>query len=693
MGLPALSVDVDAKLDKFNGKMNQLGGKADQAVSAIEGKFAAFNPSFSTQNYNASLTGMVVGAASTFGGIAGIAGLAFAAVIAGVVQANKYLADMDSAANRAGLSLRRFQEYKFGAGAIGVSDTDFSSSIDRVAENLQRAKFEANDLNRVMAANGVPLKDTNGKLVDMDKLLRASVDVIQRAPSLQDALQMGQMIGLTRDFSQRIFESSGRFLQLASEANKAGAVIDDATIKKAKEFDTEWNKASSVWGAQMKSAVAGVLPLLNEAVNGAVKVISAVQSAYSFIKNIQDFYRPPDIASLSKGKIENELAEYRRIRDELQKAAPAESGQSKFNRYADLVTGTRSEPVERAGEALNPSDALKANVYRKDAGQSALDAVNDTIKRLEEAQKKLDGTVAGKPDKGNPSVNPGQKVAAEARDQFDKGVDSITKRTATINADTAAVFQNNAAQAQFRAEFQLLTAIMRDKGEVDQKQIDTYERLRQSMSAQQALAGAGITLNKDHANSFLTVSQNVATATAKYDQAKESLDKINSASQQFGSGLSTAFGDAVLESKKLNDVLQSLLKTMGRAGINSLFASFFNAPASGGLSPFTAALGLGGIGRNAEGTDNWGGGPTWVGEKGPEILNVPKGAQIIPNNVATRSGGGNSFALTVSLAGANGDAAIRQMVAQGTAQGARAVLSQVPGLALKAVNEHLQRVA
>jgi phage-related protein len=34
---------------------------------------------------------------------------------------------------------------------------------------------------------------------------------------------------------------------------------------------------------------------------------------------------------------------------------------------------------------------------------------------------------------------------------------------------------------------------------------------------------------------------------------------------------------------------------------------------------------------NAEGTDNWRGGLTWVGEKGPELLNLPRGSQILSN--------------------------------------------------------------
>lgn len=39
----------------------------------------------------------------------------------------------------------------------------------------------------------------------------------------------------------------------------------------------------------------------------------------------------------------------------------------------------------------------------------------------------------------------------------------------------------------------------------------------------------------------------------------------------------------------------------------------------------------GDIGRNARGTSNWKGGPTWVGEEGPEIVNLPRGSEVLSN--------------------------------------------------------------
>lgn len=37
------------------------------------------------------------------------------------------------------------------------------------------------------------------------------------------------------------------------------------------------------------------------------------------------------------------------------------------------------------------------------------------------------------------------------------------------------------------------------------------------------------------------------------------------------------------------------------------------------------------VGANADGTNNWKGGLTWVGEKGPELIDLPKGSRVLPN--------------------------------------------------------------
>lgn len=50
-----------------------------------------------------------------------------------------------------------------------------------------------------------------------------------------------------------------------------------------------------------------------------------------------------------------------------------------------------------------------------------------------------------------------------------------------------------------------------------------------------------------------------------------------------------------------------------------------------GLLGMDGGGGGGNVGSNAEGTNNWRGGPTWVGERGPELVDLPKGSRVLPN--------------------------------------------------------------
>lgn len=53
------------------------------------------------------------------------------------------------------------------------------------------------------------------------------------------------------------------------------------------------------------------------------------------------------------------------------------------------------------------------------------------------------------------------------------------------------------------------------------------------------------------------------------------------------------------------------------------------------------------IGRNADGTDYWRGGLTWVGERGPELVSLPQGSRVYSAEDSRRMGSTNNYYLTV----------------------------------------------
>jgi hypothetical protein len=315
----------------------------------------------------------------------------------------------------------------------------------------------------------------------------------------------------------------------------------------------------------------------------------------------------------------------------------------------DRLNGTSTgvfSYTDAAARKLNGGelpDFIKQNLLASRA-KVAADINNSTIPS---------GQAAAAPTRGvgdAPTLRKKDKDT-ETRDPFDVAVDGVEKHIATLKADTAAVFQNSAAQAGLRAEFQELTALKRADGGVTQQQIDAYEKYRQTMSATAALQAASITLTEKQKEKFLSSSEGIKAATEANTKANESLQKLNSASQQLGSALSSAFTDAIVDGKKFSDVLNGLLKTLEKAALNSLFASFFNAPAAGGLSP-AAGLLKGIIPGFANGTDYAPGGVADVGERGPERVILPRGSQVIPNDVLrSRGGGGANIQNTFMVAG------------------------------------------
>lgn len=99
----------------------------------------------------------------------------------------------------------------------------------------------------------------------------------------------------------------------------------------------------------------------------------------------------------------------------------------------------------------------------------------------------------------------------------------------------------------------------------------------------------------------------------------------------------------------------------------------FQMPAAASVSLPSSITG-GVIGKNANGTPSWQGGLTWVGERGPELVNLPRGAGVIPAHRASQMGSGG-INITVDARGSADPAAVRAQVQQGILEAAPAIVA------------------
>ncbi|WP_342242637.1 phage tail length tape measure family protein [Ensifer sp. OTU672] len=147
---------------------------------------------------------------------------------------------------------------------------------------------------------------------------------------------------------------------------------------------------------------------------------------------------------------------------------------------------------------------------------------------------------------------------------------------------------------------------------------------------------------------------------AKFNGA---LEKASGSLGQFGNGLGQ-LGTTLAAGASGGGGLLSALSGIGK----SIFAS---------SGQFASAWMGGGIGLYANGTNNAPGGLSIVGERGPELLNLPQGSGVMSNHKlmqalndnGRQSGPSGAGTLNVHIIGANGDDHVRSLVQQGVSQG------------------------
>ncbi|KRA42091.1 phage tail length tape measure family protein [Devosia sp. Root635] len=186
----------------------------------------------------------------------------------------------------------------------------------------------------------------------------------------------------------------------------------------------------------------------------------------------------------------------------------------------------------------------------------------------------------------------------------------------------------------------------------------TYEAERQKAAFDllNQAKQAGIPITSEVTDQINLMSSEYAAATVELERQAEAQRAAEEQMNFYRSTFVGFFGDL---KSGLKDG-QSFWEALGNAGVNALdriadralsmaangifdmifgsimggitggFGSLGNGigAGAGSFSNFTSLMG---VGHNANGTDNWRGGLSWVGERGPELLNLPRGAQVIPH--------------------------------------------------------------
>lgn len=475
---------AQAAMQRGLGSMSvELAKARDQALSVV--------PSFNQ---------MVIGITAASAAAAGF--------LAWVVATNKSLAEMSLAARRSNLDIERFQQLRAVAGQAGVSNSDFASGVENIAEKLNDSIRKAGvnketEMSKLLDANNVKWKEGNKLLLDTDKLLDVARDLIYRARNEQDKMKMAEILGLTKDWVPLLDQSAKAFGDSQKEVTALGLVINRETVERAAEFDKEWRKASEVFSVWMKARLVDLLPFIDDLIAKATDLKNVAAKVID----------EPEVKKVP-GRF-NALSEM--FGEALLGPDPIKESFAVVAVVAKLLTG-------------NLEDSTKALLDQDVAVNQAKEAWEDFGRRWQETRDRMEKAGAiplpiakpGDLTSFKPSTVPEEEKDSK-RDFWERAVDSIDKHIARVNADSIAIGTSIGQHEKLRAEFALLEAAKQAGKEVDDEQIATYAKLRGTMSATQALGKAGIKLEDDDKESF----DRVTTAIKEQVNALELL-KIQS---------------------------------------------------------------------------------------------------------------------------------------------------------------------
>lgn len=173
------------------------------------------------------------------------------------------------------------------------------------------------------------------------------------------------------------------------------------------------------------------------------------------------------------------------------------------------------------------------------------------------------------------------------------------------------------------------------------------------------------------------------------DKVKGKAEALKDTTNQVRDSLKSAFVGLVTGAKNLKDALSEVVSKLADMAAEAAFDAIFGTAKKGGggtgLLGWIASSLIPGF---ATGTDNAPGGLAMVGERGRELVNLPRGSQVIPNGRTEqmlRAGGGSLDVRVYVDQGGNWQAAVERISGPVARAEVRAAAPQIVGSAVAQV--------
>lgn len=678
MSIAKLSIDLEARLANFERDMGRAAKASEDTAAQIDRAFKA--------------------ATTTVTLLAGAAGLAVAALqVRGQID---LLDQLDDLREKTGIAVESLSALRFAGEATGTPFEALTGGLTKLSRQMAEAAGGNKEAAAAFAAVGVSVTDQAGKLRGADEVL---ADLADRFASYEDgagkAALAQQFFGKTGADMIPILNQGSRGLSaLRDEAQKLGVVFDTEMAAKAAEFNDNLTKMDIALQGVKVTIVSQLIPGLTELSRRFVEnardsgvFIGSLQTIGQSIKEklgLDDLSQTQAALQQTGSRIRTVVGEIERLQAIASKnpRAVLDATVGRDGRPAMLATERikelRAEYEKLTRRASELSDKLKGGADKTD-GRTAYYGAGGGRGFINPGSERTDAPVVGTPGTGGGTANAGANKLSEL-DRYIQQLEAARTRALDLSATEQAVAdiasgrlgklsqaskdrilaiaqEIDQLQAQEEAERAIqkaqddatrATAAAREEAErLYESVLTPAERYAQTIERIKQLMEQGAFGDPQSTDTWDKVSK---VQQRMQEQMQAKTDKVSDSARELGLTFSSAFEDAVVGGKKLQDVLagvaQDLARMALRKGITEPALNWLTS--NGGNLLSSAGSWLSNLfgGFFADGGTPPVGKVSIVGERGPELF-VPKSAgTIIPNHMLGGSGGvANSVAVNVTI--------------------------------------------
>jgi hypothetical protein len=264
--LERLTVSLEANLKSFEKAMAKANQISTRELRALE------------KGATASMGRLE----KTFGGVGASLkanlGLAVAGALAGITAfartAVSDAANIGDLADKIGLGTAELQGLQYGAVQANMSFDDLSNGLLKFSKAIGQARNGSGELLKTLEVNGFSKAEVQA--LSYSEALNIVADLIKNAKTEQDALLITmQAFGKGGDgFAEFLRNGSAGLAGFQADVREAGAIIDDALIRRAQVLDDKWAALMLSMKSNTQSAVLSIVDELTKAWNLGSNLIS-----------------------------------------------------------------------------------------------------------------------------------------------------------------------------------------------------------------------------------------------------------------------------------------------------------------------------------------------------------------------------------------------------------------------------------